>query len=165
MRLEFLKFPAFALSCACLLPISPAVLAGDTLTVEGLKAATAVDFSIIIPVVLRILENRHPLSLPITPTRASSISATQRMVLISTLGRGFCVDLQLSKLHISGWKVAVTGSAGTWVQPSSDGYRVCARQAGRYELALQHEFRLKPGDQDPGNSELQWPVSLSLATP
>jgi hypothetical protein len=147
------------------LVVSTSVDAGENMIIESRKASTPLDFSIIIPVVLRIIENRHPRSLPVAAAHASTRSATQHLVLVSTLGKGFCMELQLTKANIVDWQVTVAGSPGTWVQPSREGYRVCARHAGRYELALQHNFQLKTSDHEKGSSDLDWPVSLSLATP
>ena len=123
------------------------------------------NLAIIIPAVLRVIENSHPSSLPIADTQTSRISAMQRMVLVSTLGKGFCMDLRLTQSQLANWQIQVSGSTGTWIQPSEGGYRLCTGRAGRYELALQHAFSLKGGTRGNLAPALDWPVSMSLAAP
>lgn len=141
--------------------------AGETLSVDKPQASTSLDFAIVIPAVLRILENSHPAALFSADTAGSLISATQRMVLVSTLGKGFCMDLQLNQQQVTDWQLSISGSAGTRVEAANGGYRICAMRPGRFELALQHAFSLK--DRTPGaipqTSNLNWPVSVSLVTP
>jgi hypothetical protein len=141
--------------------------AGEMLSVDKSQASTKLDFAIVIPAVLRILEDSHPAALFSADTTGSLISATQRMVLVSTLGKGFCMDLQLNQQQVAGWQLNVSGSAGTRVEAADGGYRVCALRPGRFELALQHAFSLK--ERKPGAdalaSNFSWPVSVSLVTP
>lgn len=148
--------------CAGLLWAPASALASEALSAEGHPASAALNFSIIIPAVLRIVENSHPHLLPPADSQTSRISALQRMVLVSTLGKGFCMDLQLTRRQVADWQVQLSGSVGARVQASGSGYRVCTRRAGRYELALRHDFSLK--DNSPGETvpALDWPVSMSL---
>jgi hypothetical protein len=141
--------------------------AGEMLSVDKPQASTKLDFAIVIPAVLRILENSHPPALFSADTTGALISATQRMVLVSTLGRGFCMDLQLNQQQVAGWQLNVSGSAGTRVEAADGGYRVCAVRPGRFELALQHAFSLKErkAGADIHASSLSWPVSVSLVNP
>lgn len=153
--------------CTGVLATPTSASAAETLTVDGRQASAALNFTIIIPAVLRILENSHPSSLPMADMPASRVSAMQRMVLVSTLGKGFCMNLRLTQLEVADWQLRVSGSAGTWIEPSDGGYRLCARRAGRYELALQHDFSLKEKDGNRASpaAALDWPVNVSLATP
>jgi hypothetical protein len=103
-------------------------------------------------------------------TTSTHVSAVQRIVLVSTLGKGFCVDLQISPGHLSGWQIEVSGSAGTYLERSELGYRLCTRRPGRYDMALKHEFELAAaGGSDRAayrpSVPLSWPVHLSLTTP
>lgn len=161
------RFMALATLVVGLVCTSLSSRAGEMLSVDKPQASTTLDFAIVIPAVLRILENSHPAALLSADTAGSLISATQRMVLVSTLGKGFCMDLQLNQQQVAGWQLNVSGSAGTRVEAAEGGYRVCAMRPGRFELALQHAFSLK--DHKPGTaaqaSSLSWPVSVSLATP
>jgi hypothetical protein len=141
------------------------VSASEALSIDGHPASAAINFSIIIPAVLRVIENSHPHSLPAADAQTSRVSALQRMVLVSTLGKGFCMDLQLTRRQVSDWQLQVSGSAGARVQASGGGYRVCTSRAGRYELALQHDFSLKDNTPDETIPALDWPVSLSLTAP
>lgn len=141
--------------------------AGETLSVNAPQASTALNFAIVIPAVLRILENSHPAALFSADMTGPLISATQRLVLVSTLGKGFCMDLRLNQQQVEDWQLNVSGSAGTRVEAAEGGYRVCALRPGRFELALQHAFSLKggkPGGEATG-ANLRWPVSVSLVTP
>ncbi|MHB1199012.1 MAG: hypothetical protein ACYCZ6_05530 [Polaromonas sp.] len=139
--------------------------ASERLSTDGRPASAAVNFSIIIPAVLRVIENKHPRSLPAADTQTSRISALQRIVLVSTLGKGFCMDLQLNRRQIADWQVQLSGSAGARVQASGGGYRVCTSRAGRYELALQHDFSLNDNVRGALAPALDWPVSMSLTAP
>lgn len=156
--------PAIAL-CAGVLWGPTSASANDTLSADGRQASAVVNFSIIIPAVLRIIENSHPSSLPGADPQTSRISAMQRMVLVSTLRKGFCMDLQLTQRQLADWQVQLSGSAGTWIEPSEGGWRLCAGRAGRYELALQHDFSLKDGTRGKLAPALDWPVSISLTAP
>lgn len=160
-----LLIPVIAL-CAGVLWGSTSTSAHDSLSADGRKAGTTQDFRIIIPEVLHILENSHPSSLTVAGTLMTPrISALQRVVLVSTLRKGFCMDLRLNQPQVADWQVQVGGSAGIWIEPLDGGYHLCAHHAGRYELALQHDFSLKDGARGNLAPALDWPVSMSLATP
>ena len=134
---------------------------------DGRPASAALNITIVIPAVLRILENTHPLSLEPADALTARTSALQRMVLVSTLGKGFCMGLQLNQPQIKEWQLRISGSAGAWVEPVASGYKLCAARAGRYEVALQHDFALKEKGQQLASppSAVDWPVNISLATP
>lgn len=144
----------------------------------------AVDFAIVIPAVLRLLENDHPTRLHSLAETASPISALQRVVLMSTMKSGFCMDLRLNPMrggqtHVADWQVRLAAlsdaAASARVEAFAGGWRVCARRAGHFELALQHAFSLQPSLSTPAanaptvgmgeTTAIGWPVALSLATP
>ena len=145
----------------------------------------AVDFAIVIPAILRLLENDHPAELHVLAETASPISALQRVVLISTLRSGFCMDLRLKPMHggqahVVDWQVRLATLSGgaavnARVEAFDGGWRVCARRAGHFELALQHAFNLQTSLRTPVTNALTraigettaigWPVALSLTTP
>lgn len=170
-----------SLAPAPLIAVVPAVV-NDT----GARKTDAVDFAIVIPAVLRLLENDHPTELSTLAEPATPISALQRVVLVSTLRSGFCMDLRLNPRHagqvqVTDWQVqlaALSGAAvasGARVEAFEGGWRVCTRRAGRFELALQHAFSMHPrAVSASGNvpieamsqtTALGWPVALSLSTP
>lgn len=150
------------------------------------RKAGVVDFAIIVPAILRLLENDHPTELLSLAGPALPVSAFQRVVLVSTMRSGFCMDLRLNPMpggqaHVADWQVQVAALSGVAsvsvarVDAFDGGWRVCARRAGRFELALQHAFSLQPsaraaeanaptgaiGDA----TAIGWPVALSLTSP
>lgn len=134
--------------------------AGAFSSTSGTSSA-ALDFQVIIPQVLRILENSHPMALPPPDRQTSRISALQRLVLVSTLRGGFCMDLQMAGQQLSDWQVQISTGTGTWLQRASGGWQLCTARAGRYDVALQHDFNaVGSTDQTRG-----WPVLVSLTTP
>lgn len=165
--------------CICMLVAPPSAHASEAWRTDGQPVSAALNITIVIPAVLRVLENTHPLSLPPADTLTARTSVVQRMVLVSTLGKGFCMDLLLNRQQIADWQLSVSGSAGIWLEPAASGYRLCAARAGRYELALQHDFILKEKSREiartagaAGSAGLErlasapdWPVNLSFATP
>jgi hypothetical protein len=151
--------------CAAALCSPTQTLAHESLNNDNRQAGAAVNFSIIVPAVLRILENSHPLSLPVTDTPSPRVSVLQRLVLVSTLGKGFCMDLQLTQQQLTDWQLKVSGSTGARIEPSEGGYRLCIGRAGRYEVVLQHDFHLKDGPRASLAPALGWPVHISLAAP
>ena len=159
--------------CSGVLLVPTIALANQASSTNGQPVSAAVHVSIVIPPVLRILENSHPPALPPLDTvnaqdpLAAHTSALQRMVLVSTLGKGFCMDLRISQRQISDWQLKISGTAGVWLEPVLGGYRLCAARAGRYDLTLQHDFFLREKDQhhaDP-TTALAWPVNVSFALP
>lgn len=139
--------------------------AGEMLSVDKPQTSTTLNFAIVIPAALRILENSHPALLS-ADMGAAPVSALQRMVLVSTLRKGFCVDLRLNPQQVADWQLSLSGSAGTRMETADGGYRICTSHAGRFELALQHVFNLKTGQAAPASQAfaLRWPVSMSLAS-
>ena len=148
------------------------------------RPTDSVEFAIVIPAILRLLENHHPAELQSQVEPASPISALQRVVLVSTLRSGFCMDLRLHRLHggaaqVADWQVQLASLSGTGaasgarVEAFEGGWRVCMRRAGRFELALQHAFSMpalaitaesRPTASSPSFA-FGWPVAMSLSTP
>jgi hypothetical protein len=155
-----------ALACVLSLPLS--ARAGETLQQDG-KSGTvsaALTFAIVIPSVLRLLENTHPEVLPAFSPSDTLVSAQQRMVLISTLGKGFCMDLRQTQQQLTNWHITSSGSsAGIWIEATEGGYRLCARKAGRYEVLLQHNFEFTRNAVPTSTSSVRWPVNVSLTNP
>lgn len=178
----FRRWPvAFLLTFGAFGPFSAAAAAADGSATDPRKAGAA-DFAIVIPAILRLLEDNHPAELHTLANTASPISALQRVILISTLRSGFCIDLRLNamrsnQVRVANWQVRLTAlsdaaaASGAQVEALDGGWRVCTRRAGRYELALQHAFSLQPfpvtrqiaAPELP--TALGWPVALSLSTP
>ena len=107
----------------------------------ALATKTTLDFAVVIPAVLRILENSHPDALMADVAPGVGSSALQRLVLASTLDKGFCVDLRITQQQVERWDLSVSNNRNTSLQRvAQGGYRLCTLRPGRYELALQHEF-------------------------
>jgi hypothetical protein len=136
----------------------PAAQAESGFAPPGGKASAALDFRIIIPPVMRVLENSHPSEL--LPDATGALSGQQRLVVVSNMKRGFCVSLRLPEPQRAGWRLQQTSELrGVWLEPVQDGYRLCASQAGRYTLDLQHAFA--------GNGQTtaqRWSVQTDLST-
>lgn len=160
-RLVLLLFAANV----CLLALPPLARAGETLQPAGKSNSVdaALTFAIVIPSVLRVLENTHPEVLESFGPSNSLVSALQRMVLISTLGKGFCMDLRLTHQQVANWNLTSSGSsAGVRVEATEGGYRLCARKAGRFEVLLQHNFEFTGNASLTPTYSTHWPVNLSL---
>lgn len=107
---------------------------------------------------MRVLENSHPAQL--IPESGGDWSAEQRLVVISTMKRGFCVTLRMNTSDVEAWRLQTEQSGGITLSPVSDGYRLCTPRPGRYTLLLQHEFEAS------GNSAMQslrWPVQTDIS--
>ena len=81
--------------------------------------------------------------------------------MVSTLRRGFCMDLQMAGHQLNDWQLQISTGAGTWLQRAAGGYRLCTARAGRYDVALQHDFNAS----DSADQARGWPVLVSLTTP
>lgn len=170
-------------------PLSAALVAPLEVLTAGHQSndprkSGAVDFAVVIPALLRLLENDHPTRLHALGETSSPISALQRVVVVSTMRSGFCMDLRLDQMGgeapVADWQVRLAelsggAAASARVEAFAGGWRVCARRAGHFELALQHAFSLQPSLRRPAANTLTsaigettaigWPVALSLTTP
>jgi hypothetical protein len=126
------------------------------------KASASLNFRIVIPPVLQVLENSHPQHIQSNPD-GSSTTAEQKLVVVSNMKHGFCIALRQpdagNKTH---WQLqqsptSATGG-GAVLSPTSDGYRLCTSRAGRFTLRLQHQFA------SASRGPLPWPIQAELLT-
>ncbi len=120
--------------------------------------SAGLDFRIVIPPVVRVLENSHPLRL--AAEAGGDWSAEQRLVVVSNMKRGFCVTLRMSAPEVDAWRLRTAQSGGVTLSLVSEGYRVCTPHPGRYTLLLQHEFG---ATQKAARGELRWPVQTDIS--
>jgi len=132
-------------------------LAGSALAPPGGQASATLNFRIVIPPVMRVLENSHPPELQTGP--AGRLSGEQRLVVVSNLKRGFCVTLRQAEPEVNAWRLQTAQEGGVTLVPVSDGYRLCTARPGRYTLLLQHEFDTAAGSD---RTALRWPVQTDL---
>lgn len=152
------RLPALVASLALLAVPSPSL--GDSMLVtegEAAGASASLNFRIIIPAVMRVMENSHPLQL--TASADGALNAEQRLVVLSNLKRGFCVNLRLAAPGVDRWQLHTPPASGVSLSPAGDGYRVCSGRAGRYTLVLQHQF----GVNAPGQQAMRWPVQTDIS--
>lgn len=127
----------------------------------GMDIDPRLGFTARFPQVLRIFENTHPVALSPPDQQTSRVSALQRLVLVSTLPRDFCMDLQIAEHQLNDWQLQISTGAGTWLQRAAGGYRLCTARAGRYDVALQHDLKaVRSTDQ-----ARVWPIVVSITTP
>lgn len=128
----------------------------------GQGASARLDFLIIIPPVIRVLENSHPEEL--LADEQGRLGGTQTLVVLSNMKRGFCVTLRrhtLANQPALAWRLRSVQADGLRTDPAGDGWRLCAAQPGRYTLRLQHEFEATAGN-PPAPTSLLWPVAADL---
>lgn len=137
--------------------LAPLPAAADSgLVVGSGNASATLNFRIVIPPVMRVLENSHPDQLAVD---ASGVpSAQQRLVVVSNMKGGFCVTLRQTDPHLSGWKLQTAQDSGVSLSPVADGYRLCTARAGRTTLLLQHQFNAS----ETATTALRWPVQTDL---
>ena len=126
------------------------------------KASASLRFRIVIPPVMRVLENSHPSQLQLNAD-GSAVTAEQRLVVVSNMKHGFCVALRQSDPQLSGWQLQASSADGNGatLEPIAEGYRLCTSRPGRYTLLLQHAFE---GTQFAARAALNWPVATELTT-
>lgn len=145
--------PALAV---CALLLIPATSIGESVLNSRGNASAALDFRIIIPPIMRVLENTHPSQLDAEAD--GDWSAQQRLVVVSNMKRGFCVTLRMSTPEVDDWRLKTAQHDVTLTQVS-DGYRLCAPRAGRYTLLLDHEFNAA---NKATTGALRWPVQTDI---
>ncbi|AOF84322.1 hypothetical protein BSY239_4239 [Hydrogenophaga sp. RAC07] len=131
---------------------------GESRAVNQHSASASIDIRIVVPPIMRVLENSHPVQL--IAESGGDWSAEQRLVVLSTMKRGFCVTLRMNTSDVEAWRLQTEQSGGITLSPVSDGYRLCTPRPGRYTLLLQHEFEAS------GNSAMQslrWPVQTDIS--
>lgn len=130
---------------------------GESRLVNQQSASASIDIRIVVPPIMRVLENSHPTQMD--PLLGGDWTAEQRLVVLSTMKRGFCVTLRMNTTNVEAWRLQTEQIGGITLSPVSDGYRVCTPRPGRYTLLLQHEF-----DASANNSmqSLRWPVQTDI---
>lgn len=135
----------------------PSVSRSDSaLAAAGHGARAALDFRIVIPPVMRVVENSYPQQLAASEGAAR---AEQRLIVMSNLKHGFCASLRLTNAQVQGWRLQAAPDPAVSLQAVADGYRLCANRPGRYTLVLQHAFDTLPGSEQ---TALQWPVQTNI---
>lgn len=149
--------PLLPTLAACALLLIPATSIGESRLVNQGNASGSLDFRIIIPPIMRVLENSHPMQLDAEAN--GDWSAQQRLVVVSNMKRGFCVTLRMSTPEVDAWRLNTAAESGVTLNPVADGYRLCAPRAGRYTLLLQHEF---DAPRNAAAGALRWPVQTDI---
>jgi hypothetical protein len=86
--------------------------------------SAALDFRIVIPPVMRVLENSHSWQLNAGADRG--LIAAQRVVVLSNIKHGFCVTLSLAMPGFDQWLVDVVPEPGVTAQAVASGKRLCS---------------------------------------
>ncbi len=95
--------PLLPTLAACALLLIPATSIGESRLVNQGNASSSLDFRIIIPPIMRVLENSHPMQLDAEAN--GDWSAQQRLVVVSNMKRGFCVTLRVSAPEVDAWRL------------------------------------------------------------
>ena len=111
--------------------------------IGGGPASAGLNFRIVIPPVMRVIENSHPTQV------GQDQTVEQRLVVLSNMKNG------LSDPAVTTWRLQTDEVDGITLQAVAAGYRLCTSRPGRYTLRLQHDF----GTQ---RSALIWPVQTEL---
>lgn len=151
------KHPLFPALAACALLLIPATSTGESVLTGRGNASAGLDFRIIIPPIMRVLENSHPTQLH--AEAGGDWSAQQRLVVVSNMKRGFCVTLRMNHPQVGAWRVSAAQTDGVQLTPVNEGHRLCAPRAGHYTLLLDHEF--DPAQTAAGGA-LRWPVQTDI---
>ena len=149
-----LVLPALATSALMLVP---ATSIGESVLVPQGRAGASLDFRIIIPPIMRVIENSHPLQLDTSV--GGEASAQQRLVIQSNMKRGFCVSLRRAAPQLGTWELQTAPQSGVELSPVAGGYRLCGTRPGHYTLLLQHRF----GIGDSRANALHWPVQTDIS--
>lgn len=128
----------------------------------GNSVSASINIRIVIPPVLRLLDNQHPAVLTAGPDGRSF--AQQRLVFMSNLKQGACFTLRrpagLSPEGQGAW-VMRQGASNIPVslQSVDGGYKLCATRPGHYTVDLEHEFSTAGA---PLMASLPWPVQTDF---
>ena len=122
------------------------------------SASASVHIRVVIPPVMRVMENSHPLVLE-RPADGGALSAEQHLVVLSNMRQGFCVNLRMAAPGVEQWQLSASADSGVTLQPTGDGYRVCGPRPGRYNVVLRHQFDFSPATQQ---SAQGWPVMTDI---
>lgn len=148
--------PLFAVLTILVVLLVPATGMAESMTTTGHRASASVDLQVRVPPVMQVLENSHPTQWDM----AQGIwNAQQRLVVVSTMKRGFCITLRQNERQVDNWRLHTPQEGGVTLSPVTDGYRVCTARPGRYTLLLQHAFETTAGR---APERLRWPVQTDL---
>jgi len=142
---------------SCTVLLVPGSGMGEALMVTQGKSGASLDFRIVIPPIVQVLENSHPVQM--VPEAGGDWSAEQRLVVLSTMKRGFCITLRMNSPEVDGWRLKTEQTGGIQLSPVSEGYRLCTARAGRYTLLLQHDFEAARNSTE----SLRWPVQTDIS--
>lgn len=137
----------------------PGTSMGESLRVSGNRstgASASVDIRIVVPPVMQVLENSYPMHLE--GAVDGEWHAQQKLVVVSTMKRGFCATFRLITPTVDGWQLRFQQEGSATLSAVADGYRVCTTRAGRHTLLLQHAFATESLVSD----ALRWPVRTDL---
>lgn len=115
------------------------------------QSSARLDFRIVIPPVMQVVENSHPAQIE------GDRPVEQRLVVLSNMRNGFCARLRLTDPQVTGWQLQAEPGGGVTVQAVTGGYHLCASRPGRYTLRLQHDF-----GHNTQQAALAWPVQTEL---
>lgn len=160
---------ALAALLALALPMAPAA-AESALSDVAPSVGAALNFRVIIPPVVRVAENDHPVVLLAAAQGEPTREATQRLVFTTNLRRGVCMDLQMADAAVARWNVQTDASAGATLSPAFGGYRLCVARPGEHAVTLHHVFTMHhdtavraPRAAAADAPAHPWPVHLQLA--
>lgn len=125
---------------------------------QGASASATVRIRVVIPPVVRVLQDRHPSLLDAAP--ADRLRAEQQLVVSTNLRQGFCLDLHNHLSPDTGWDLKSVGGDAVVITAQDGGYRLCGHRQGVYTLVLQHEFQ--PVRSLENGRALAWPVRTEL---
>jgi hypothetical protein len=132
--------------------------AESTLGIHGGSASATVRIRVVIPPVVRVLQDLHPISLEAAVD--DRLRAEQRLVVSTNMRQGFCLDLQKHIGPDTAWNVQAVGGDAVVITAQGGGYRLCGDRQGVYTLVLQHEFQ--PAGSVGNVGALAWPVRTEL---
>jgi hypothetical protein len=151
------------LAAGLLLLAAAAAHADARLAPPAQPAQAALDFRIVVPPVVRLLENSHPDAL--RPDGTGRLAGRQTLVLLSNLKRGACVMLRPAPdappEALRAWRAQTLDDGLATLQPAGDGWRLCTQGPGRHTLRVQHEFEATSSTVDAVAPA--WPVRTELA--
>ncbi len=158
---QFIRMLAASRAAAVTLALAlcgSAAIAESSMAPGGGKASAQLNLRIIVPPVMQLEANQHPLQMVADDLDRGMHRAEQRLVVFSNLRRGLCMQLRLALPQVSGWQVQVADPASASLTPlGGDSYRLCTQRIGRTAIALVHRFEAR-GQTQP----LPWPVQTDL---
>lgn len=108
----------------------------------GAESNTSLDFKIVIPPVVALLENQV------------TGNSQQRLVVLSNVKSGFCVNLSIAGSGRIGWEIQqVSELESINLSLVDNGYQLCSKRSGIHEILLIHSFP---------NGVEGWPVNTVL---